>query len=309
MFSRPSPLAICSSSNLPAFIWPFAPITSTPPCRPIAPAPGSSSGSRLRCRRHTRRYATVHDSSRRTSRATSSSSASSSSVSSSHWPSARNPTPYQIFDQQRDAPYSKARFYELVKVYHPDRHRQVPHDNLTDAARLERYRLVVAANEVLSDPVKRRQYDLYGAGWGSIRSMDSSGYRHADRSWRNEPGNPSMNATWEDWERWYGEQAGTGRRQQTVFMSNELFVVVLCIFVVAGSMTQARRATTTTMNVVEMRDQRHEAITHDMAKRRTEQGGLSRNERVESFLRQREGWNVPDSAASHEAHRTSHSHR
>ncbi|KAI1843439.1 hypothetical protein JX265_013321 [Neoarthrinium moseri] len=214
-----------------------------------------------------------------------------------------------IFDQQRDAPYSKARFYELVKVYHPDRHRQVPHDNLTDAARLERYRLVVAANEVLSDPVKRRQYDLYGAGWGSIRSMDSSGYRHADRSWRNEPGNPSMNATWEDWERWYGEQAGTGRRQQTVFMSNELFVVVLCIFVVAGSMTQARRATTTTMNVVEMRDQRHEAITHDMAKRRTEQGGLSRNERVESFLRQREGWNVPDSAASHEAHRTSHSHR
>jgi len=232
-----------------------------------------------------RDYATVNGNSR----------SSSSSASSSKWPSCANPTPYQIFDQQKTAPYSKARFYELVKIYHPDRHIQSLGDALTDDVRLERYRLIVAANEILSDPTKRRAYDLYGAGWSSIRSMDNAAWRHADSSWRKEPGNPSMNATWEDWERWYAERDGRPKqKQQPIFMSNELFVVVLCAFVVAASIGQAKRATTTTMNIIEMRDQRHEAISNDMTMRRVEQGGLTRHERVENFLRHREGWNVSD---------------
>ncbi|ORY68329.1 uncharacterized protein BCR38DRAFT_298838, partial [Pseudomassariella vexata] len=211
------------------------------------------------------------------------------------WPSNPNPTPYQIFDHHNHAPYSKARFYELVKIYHPDRHHYQKsassHDgSLTHAVRLERYRLVVAANEILSDPVKRRAYDLYGAGWGSKMSHENM-YRKAYRSWRKEPGNPSMNATWEDWERWYEERdgnKGAKQKQQTVFMSNELFVVVLCTLVVVGSMGQAKRASTNTMNLVEMRDQKHAAINQDMNRRQMEQGGLTRHERVENFLRQRE---------------------
>ena len=104
-----------------------------------------------------------------------------------------------------------------------------------------------------------------------------------------------MNATWEDWERWYAERDGRPKqKQQPIFMSNELFVVVLCAFVVAASIGQAKRATTTTMNIIEMRDQRHEAISNDMTMRRVEQGGLTRHERVENFLRHREGWNVSD---------------
>src|SRR6187402_3852458 len=61
------------------------------------------------------------------------------------------PTPYQIFNQNKGSPYSKRRFYELVKLYHPDRH---DHDtishSLSYATKLERYRLVVAANDILS---------------------------------------------------------------------------------------------------------------------------------------------------------------
>ncbi|KAK9424793.1 hypothetical protein SUNI508_13446 [Seiridium unicorne] len=289
---KPATLALCSHSNLPTFIWPFASITS--PVSHTRPEVLRSTQQPRRRRQNTRDYATVHEGPRNSS---------SSSSSPFKWPSCANPTPYQIFDQNITAPYSKARFYELVKLYHPDRHRQTPGDTLGHDIRLERYRLIVAANEILSDSTKRRAYDLYGTGWGSIRSMDHAAYRHASTSWRNEPGNPSMNATWEDWERWYGERAGGPKqKQRPVFMSNELFVVVLCAFVLAGTMGQARRATTTTMNIVEMRDQRHEAISNDMATRRAQQGPLTRHERVDSFLRQREAWNLSAPGAPHPQH-------
>jgi hypothetical protein len=279
MFVKKSTLALCSSSNLPTFVWPFATLTS---CHHPRPRSFETPGPRPPTRQGgTRRYATTNNGPKWSSEP---------AVSSHDWPASPNPTPYQIFDQQRTAPYSKARFYQLVKIYHPDRHRHIPGDTLAHDARLERYRLVVAANEILSDPHRRRAYDLYGAGWAHVLSMDNSALRHADRSWRNEPGNPSMNATWEDWERWYEQRAGNGQKQRTVFMSNELFVVVLCAFVLVGSIGQAKRATTSTMNVVEMQEQRHEAISHDMTQRRMQQGGLSRHERVESFLKQREGW-------------------
>lgn len=289
---KPSILTLCSSSNLPTFIWPFTSIASPWVTTPRPRIPRTP--ERLQPRSKTRRsYATVHsDASRNLSGDPSAS---------SQWPSCANPTPYQIFDLKINAPYSKARFYELVKIYHPDRHRQTPGDALTDGVRLERYRLIIVANEILSDPTKRRAYDLYGAGWGSIRSMDNSAYRHADKSWRNEPGNPSMNATWEDWERWYAERSGGPKeKQQTVFMSNELFVIILCVFVIIGSMGQARRASTATMNIMEVRDKRHQAISNEMGRRRQEQGALSRHERVESFLRQRDGWNVSPSVAHHD---------
>jgi hypothetical protein len=283
---KSSALALCSSSNLPTFVWPFPVFTSSVvPTRP-------RSAQRPRQRSwNTRSYATTQGDSRNSSDPHSNP---------SDWPSCANPTPYQIFDQKVTAPYSKARFYELVKVYHPDRHRQTPGDTLKDDVRLEMYRLVVAANAILSDPTKRRAYDLYGAGWGGIQSMDNAAYRHADHSWRTEPGSPAMNATWEDWERWYGERnGGSKQKQQPVFMSNELFVVVLCAFVIVGSLGQARRATSTKVNLAEMQDERHEAISNEVAQRRIQQGGLSRHERVESFLRQREGWDLSASCASH----------
>src|SRR5215471_15131681 len=37
------------------------------------------------------------------------------------WPITPTFTPYELFKQERTAPYSKARFYHLVKIYHPDR--------------------------------------------------------------------------------------------------------------------------------------------------------------------------------------------
>ncbi|KAI0878243.1 hypothetical protein GGS24DRAFT_14432 [Hypoxylon argillaceum] len=219
---------------------------------------------------------------------------SSSAIAGYTWPISLYPTPYEILAHSKDARYNKALFYELVKIYHPDRNETAADSSISQSVRLERYRLVVAANEILSDDAKRRAYDLYGAGWNGNRTLQSV-YREADRSWRNEPGNASRNATWEDWEQWRREKNGEKQPQTPVFMSNELFVIVLCSLVVVASFSQARRASATSSDVVEMREQKHGAISDDMRRRQSEKAPLNRHERVESFLRQRHSWNVVSS--------------
>ncbi|KAI1117875.1 hypothetical protein F5Y14DRAFT_327159 [Nemania sp. NC0429] len=206
------------------------------------------------------------------------------------WPISVHPTPYEILAHPKKARYSKALFYELVKIYHPDRNHSAADSSISHHVRLERYRLVVAAHEILSDDAKRRAYDLYGAGWDGNRTMENA-FRQADRSWREEPGNASRNATWEDWERWRRARDGEQRPQTPVFMSNELFVFVVCSFVIVGSFAQARRASTSSLSLVEMRDEKHAIISDDMRRRQDRQAPLNRHERVESFLRQRDSWN------------------
>ncbi|KAI0594007.1 hypothetical protein F4775DRAFT_464886 [Biscogniauxia sp. FL1348] len=307
MILKTSTIALCSSyycptptAGLPALLSPsppWAPCATSPPCKLSTRRPRGPENvlfSKHTCR-DTRTYATLSDDRSRKP----------SDPAPPGWPSSRDPTPYEIFGQHRHSPYSKAKFYELVKIYHPDRHQHDTGQVLSHAVRLDRYRMVVAANEILSDPVKRREYNLYGAGWGGRRSMQGY-YRQADRSWREEPGNASMNATWEDWERWYEERDGRRKRQQPVYMSNGLFVGLLCMFVVVGSMGQARRASTSSMDLVEVRDQKHRAIGRDLRQRQHEQALLSRHERVEHFIREREGWRLA-SASSAGSQQRSHS--
>ncbi|RJE20858.1 Hsp40 co-chaperone Jid1 [Aspergillus sclerotialis] len=83
----------------------------------------------------------------------------------STWPSPSNLTPYAILGLRPGDSSSKSRFYELVKVYHPDRASSTPTQTLCEATRIERYRLIIAANEILINPTKRRAYDQFGIGW------------------------------------------------------------------------------------------------------------------------------------------------
>jgi DnaJ-class molecular chaperone len=118
------------------------------------------------------------------------------------------PTPYQILNLAQEGTYTKTHFYKLAKIYHPDRTqhehlcpsnvRKVPH-----AVRLERYRLIIAAHAILSDPVKRQAYDTVGAGWtgsSGTCTTDRKWYYGAHQKWAAGEG-PMYNATWEDWER------------------------------------------------------------------------------------------------------------
>ncbi|KAI1103384.1 hypothetical protein F4804DRAFT_310285 [Jackrogersella minutella] len=299
MLFKKSTAALCSSSssNLSYFLSsPHSCFCITSPCSSNSRSPqwpNSKHQSQIQSRAFPRQrcYATVSDRPKKSGH---------SSGDHHHWPSSSHPTPYEIFDQQKSAPYSKSKFYELVKIYHPDRHRHIYSHTLSHAAQLERYRLIVAANQILSDPEKRRAYDLYGSGWGGVRSMENLS-RAGYKSWRDVPGNASMNATWEDWERWYNERDGKKEPQQPVYMSNQLFASVLCIFVVVGTFGQARRASTNTMDLVEMQEQHHAAISHDMMRRQSEQAVLNRHERIENFLRQRDGWAIASTNTHGEA--------
>ncbi|KAH0066411.1 hypothetical protein KCU60_g21561, partial [Aureobasidium melanogenum] len=113
-----------------------------------ATAPNSSTSSPLRYRSGTRPATTVAAASARRANACSppscsprgyatiagdpmsagspdpSSSSSASPQNDMPWPKApkghTHPTPYQILSTTESEPYSKRRFYELVKLYHPD---------------------------------------------------------------------------------------------------------------------------------------------------------------------------------------------
>ena len=89
----------------------------------------------------TRRYASSHPTSE------------SNSTSQHVWPSTSDPTPYEIFDLHTSASIHevKKRYYELVKIYHPDYARSGYHP--------EKFRSLVEANYILSHPGRRRAWD------------------------------------------------------------------------------------------------------------------------------------------------------
>jgi curved DNA-binding protein CbpA len=199
------------------------------------------------------------------------------------------PTPYQIFGQKKGSPYSKQRFYELVKLYHPDRHdMSSTNGELSYTIKLERYRLIVAANNILSDPVKRGAYDLYGAGWNGMPDVARSSDATSGKGWGHNPSGPSQNATWEDWERWYTRESEGP--QEPRFTSNAAFVGLIVIFAAVGGIGQATRVGSFSSSFVEQRDILHDNIAQDLMRRRreTQNAHGSRQERINNFLKQRD---------------------
>ncbi|KAH8590900.1 Hsp40 co-chaperone-like protein Jid1 [Bisporella sp. PMI_857] len=228
------------------------------------------------------------------------------------WPAVTSanaiPTPYQIFDQKKGSKYSKQRFYELVKIYHPDKHGEC--DGLSYATKVERYRLIVAANDLLSDPAKRKAYDCWGAGWNGAPDIalardrqDSSTIwgNYSGQDWRG-PDGPSQNATWEDWERWY--QRDAKGRQEPRFVSNSAFVSLIFVFAILGGVGQATRVGNHSMSFIEQRDALHDDISNDLRRRRKETitAYSSRDERIQKFIEQRESY-VYDMSDHREGHR------
>lgn len=218
------------------------------------------------------------------------------------------PSPYQIFNQKKGSPYSKQRFYELVKMYHPDKHshEDSPASDLPYATKLERYRLVVAANDILSDPIKRGAYDLYGAGWNGQPEVSgprdagdpSSGDWRSDtgRGWGHNPNGPSQNATWEDWERWYQRDA-KGPQSPTYF-SNSAFVGLIFLFAALGGIGQATRVGNYSVSFLEQQDALHNEMSRDLIRRRKEAAAFEgdKQERIHHFLKQRDplGYGIVD---------------
>ena len=246
------------------------------------------------------------------------------------WPDLKDPrripTPYQIFNQEPTDEYSKHRFYELVKIYHPDR--ATAQEPSADADKnIERYRLVIAANAILSDPDKRLAYDRYGAGWASIyedSDMNREKWKRQKystyRYWQTEhtttwsqwstDSSPMFNATWEDWERWYEQQRdpeGYARRNSwnnaffssrrpsnTVFANNHVFLSVVALLAALGGIGQATRANQLADNRRQRMDAFNERVGRDLLEARNDARETSREstkgERIKKWVRQKEGY-------------------
>ncbi|KAH6637639.1 hypothetical protein C7974DRAFT_145388 [Boeremia exigua] len=205
------------------------------------------------------------------------------------------PTPYQILKSRKGDAYNKSRYYALVKLYHPDRcHPGCTTYTLPLAVRLERYRMLVAAHDILSDVEKRKAYDAWGAGWtGHNRAPSSSGgTRHPydwdlDRTrWNTDP---RANATWEDWERWYGENDSSHPKgERAVQMSNFTFMSLIFAFVAIGGVMQGTRFSGFHNSVVERRDQVHREASSVYQRSRHATMSGDRDERIRTFLSHRE---------------------
>ncbi|CAG8939648.1 unnamed protein product [Penicillium salamii] len=146
------------------------------------------------------------------------------------WPSNSSFTPYDVLNIPRGARYSKRNYYDLVKIYHPDRPlKDHPlFHQLTPEIRLQRYRIVVDAHELLSDPSKRASYDRTGAGW--VHTVPETKV-----DWQAPGPSVYANATWEDWERWHNRHHAP---QQHV-VDQRTFVRLLILLVLFGGALQA----------------------------------------------------------------------
>jgi curved DNA-binding protein CbpA len=222
-----------------------------------------------------------------------------------HWPAPKTPsatpTPYEIFELPKGGTYSKHRFYELVKIYHPDRHglEGTACGGISHIEKLERYRLVVLAHEILSDPVKRRAYDSYGEGWGSFEKQStrhSRGYysTSAGKPFGFGPGydnSPFGNATWEDWERWY--RRGEPNHKQAYagnYINPNAFASFVILMAVITGVAQATRAGQYSGNLEEKANAFTEETSRFLTSRATHynENKLTSDGRIKHFLQKRD---------------------
>ncbi|KAH7558155.1 hypothetical protein BM1_05427 [Bipolaris maydis] len=205
----------------------------------------------------------------------------------------KTPTPYQILQCRKGDAYTKHRFYALVKLYHPDRAHVCPAmAQLPLHVRLERYRMLVTAHDILSDVEKRKAYDAWGHGWAGHHHTPTAP-RHSDWDydaprWTTDP---RTNATWEDWERWHHENSGAKDSDaRTIQMSNFTFMALLFAFVSIGGVVQGTRFTSFNNSVIERRDQIHReaSIEYRRSRNATLSASGNRDERIRTFLEHRE---------------------
>ncbi|KAI9735965.1 MAG: hypothetical protein M1834_001431 [Cirrosporium novae-zelandiae] len=269
-------------------------------CSPYQPCSNSPSHNRLRSKpakkpsyhyhlKLSHGYATIHDSRHHAP----------SNDDHLIWPEALSvhsvPTPYEIFGQKQGSPYSKRRFYELVKLYHPDSHSHHSHHHsryLPDPVRLERYRLVVKANEILSDPVKRSAYDRYGTGWSGRPEFDSCRARYSPggRYRRSDP-SPFANATWEDWEKWYHRNDDNkGAWGQTpVYSSHGTFISIVALITALGGYGQVTRIESWGETFSERIEHLNNECTQQLNEHRKESTKKpTKEQRVQNFLKHRD---------------------
>ncbi|PWN47885.1 DnaJ-domain-containing protein [Violaceomyces palustris] len=223
-----------------------------------------------------------------------------------------NPSPYEIFHLSRDCTSRqvKSRYYDLVKLLHPDKAFAASNASKVDTKAQENFKKVVQAYELLRDPKRRSLYDRTGFGWttagggtqvtaydewcGALRRGGSPGgtrspawedprYKrygkgHDGYGWQSATGRP------DDFS-FYGFYAPKDKAHMPRYTSNKVFFTSIMIVTWVVAAFQYQRLSAQSARAVARADKNH----LEAAKSLDEARDLARSEegrrRLEAFKR------------------------
>ncbi|KAG8413316.1 hypothetical protein J3458_012891 [Metarhizium acridum] len=191
------------------------------------------------------------------------------------WPASSAPTPHEILGIAPGAAYSKERFNQLVEMYHPDmssadmRVRRLP-----QSVRLERYRLIVAAHNVLSNPSNRQLYESHRRGWEHPRPFtgrqgDNGGHFSSKDGPAQNPPSPM--------------------RQRPIYASNATVAILLVALGMLGAALQFKRLAASRRDVRRLDLVLQGAIREEIQAWASVLQGQTKDDRILAFLARRHG--------------------
>ncbi|KAK0548463.1 hypothetical protein OC846_004474 [Tilletia horrida] len=216
----------------------------------------------------------------------------------------RNPTPYEIFHLPKTATPAqiKARYYDLVKIFHPDRHLCAPGPSSSAHPQPEskkneiedRFKLIVRAYELLGTPSRRRSYDRMGIGWtdnyNPWRDRGRAGWEHRgdpasgghDRfGWQRRRSSEAEDAYFYGFAARQHQQQNQGPR----YLPNAHFISVLVLITWSVAAIQYARLSSQAARATQLRDRVHLDAAHSLRTAREGAKGEEGRRRMDALRR------------------------